>query len=94
MAASPEKNGHDQESYYGFAILTTSWILGGGLLQFCIVLFLLCCHRSEIQDLPKSLQILLLLTSPILLAPVIVYLYGLYIVARAKDKPMQDDVIR
>ena len=65
-----------------FAILTGSWIILGGLLQLIIVSRLLCRRDACLEPIPTSIRILLFFASLILLGPVIVNLYGAYVLFR------------
>ena len=78
-----------------FAILTTGWIAAGGLFQFFIIFHLFRRQDFRLGILPKSVQIILLLASPILLGPVIVYMYGIiFLLSGKKDQPFQQGVKR
>ena len=79
-------NGMDPRANSGFAIGTTVWIALGGLIQFILATRLLCKNEAHLNLLPKSIQILLLLCSPILLGPVVVNIYGaVFIIQNAGD---------
>ena len=81
-----------------FAILTTCWIFTGGLAQFCIILYLMSCRKDSqrLSILPKPIQIILLMASPILLGPVVVHVYGIYVILfkKVEDDTIQLDVKR
>ena len=72
----------DEVALRTFAILTTSWIAAGGLFQFLIVVFLFYRRDSRLQVLPKCICILLLIASPVLLGPVVVYVFGVFFVIK------------
>ena len=69
----------------GFAIATVTPIALGGALQ-CIVAVVLTARRVPNSDpfksLPRLVRLLVLVTSPLLLSPVILYVYGVYAVIR------------
>ena len=78
-----------------FAILTTIWIGLGGLFQFGLVTRSLCRGDDRLNWLPKSIRVLLLLCSPILLGPVVVSLYGAVFVIRNDDNiETKNDILR
>ena len=78
-----------------FAIPTTVWILLGGLIQFLLVAFFLHRGDDRLKWLPKSIRILLLLCSPILLGPVVVNAYGVFfVVCNADNDEIQNDILR
>ena len=78
-----------------FAILTTTWIAAGGLFQFLIVLYLFRRQDSPLHVLPKRMRILLLVVSPILLGPVVVYVFGVvFVVKNIKNKSVHEDIQR
>ena len=93
-----QSNGLPTEVNAVFAILTTVWIGLGGLIQFLLVAFFLLRDDARLSWLHKSIRILLLLCSPILLGPVIVNLYGAIFVIRNIDNnneiQTQDDITR
>ena len=62
-------------------ILTGSWIGLGGLLQLTVFLFLNCRSKPDgpFQSLPFLIRVLILITSPFLLSPIVLHLYGAYV---------------
>ena len=88
-------NGQRHNVHKIFFYLTTVWILLGGLAQFCLVAFFLLRGDPRLIWLPKSIRTLLLLCSPILMAPVIVNVYGVILVTCHVDEDgRQDDILR
>ena len=78
-----------------FAILTTTWIAAGGLFQFFIVLYLFRRRDSTLHVLPEWMRVLLLVASPILLGPVVVYFYGVvFVVKHIKNELIYGDIHR
>ena len=67
-----------------FFFLTVLFILLGGLLQFGVAVFLSCTGEQDgaFKILPAPIRILVFITAPFLLAPVIVNVYGAYAVIR------------
>ena len=81
--------------YSTYSILTTVWIALGGLIQFLLMVNFLCRDDGILNCLPKSIQILLLFCSPILMAPVVVNLYATFFVFHnANDASLQDAILR
>ena len=77
------------------AVLTTMWIGLGGLFQFGLVARFLCRGDDRLTWLPKSIRVLLLSCSLILLGPVVVSLYGAVFVIRNDDNiETKDDILR
>ena len=69
--------------------------MAGGGFQFLLVLYLYCRRDSRLEVLPKSIRILLLIASPILLGPVVVYVFGVCFVIKDIQNPsIQKDVQR
>ena len=88
-------SGQSDSSNPIFAMFTTSWIVLGGLAQSFLVARLLFRGDARLIWLPKPIQILLLICAPILMAPVIVNVYGVIFVTRHADEDgIQDDVLR
>ena len=86
---------NDEIAQRPFAIFTTSWILAGGLFQFFVVLYLFYRRDSRLQVLPKWIRILLLIVSPILLGPVVVYVFGVFFVMKnTRIGSIQEDIQR
>ena len=78
-----------------FAMFTTSWIVLGGLAQSFLVARLLFRGDARLIWLPKPIQILLLICAPILMAPVIVNVYGVIFVTRHADEDgLKEDILR
>ena len=78
-----------------YGLLTTTWIALGGLIQFLLIAFFLHRGDDRLKWLPKSIRILLLLCSPILLGPVVVNAYGAFFVLRHADNDeIQNDILR
>ena len=78
-----------------FAILTTTWIAAGGLFQFFIVLYLFRRGDSTLHVLPEWMRVLLLVASPILLGPVVVYFFGVvFVVKHIKNELIYGDIHR
>ena len=77
-----------------FAILTSSWIAAGGFFQFLTVVFLIYRGHAHLNILPKSIQILLLVASPILLGPFVVYVFGIVVIVESKDRLLQQNIRR
>ena len=86
-------NGLHSYANFVFAIPTTVWILLGGLIQFLLVAYFLCRGDARLTWLPKSVRILLLFCSPILLGPVVVNIYGAVFVIRTNDDIRIQNVI-
>ena len=86
---------NNPEEMYLFFILTTMWIILGGLVQSILVARYLCRGDARLIWLPKSIRFLLLICAPILMAPVIVNVYGVIFVTRHADEDgIQDGVLR
>ena len=78
-----------------FAILTTFWIGLGGIAQAVVVVYFFVRHDDRLNVLPKSIRIILLLSTPILMGPVVVNLYGASFVFRnANDAQLQENIQR
>ena len=78
-----------------FAFYTTVWLALGGLVQFILVARSLYRRDVRLDCLPKTVKILLLLSSPFLMAPVIVNAHGVISVIRnSEDDRTQDSVLR
>ena len=85
----------EPEDVFLFFILTTVWIVLGGLVQSFLVARYLFRGDARLIWLPKSIRVLLLICAPILMAPVIVNVYGVFFVTRHADEDrIQDDVLR
>ena len=77
------------------AILTTLWIALGGLIQFIFAARLLYQNKDRLNFLSKSIRVLLLFCSPILLGPVIVNVYGaIFVIQNAGDNGVWNDIQR
>ena len=88
-------NGMHASNNSGLSIATTIWITLGGLIQFVLVAYFLCRGDERLTWLPKSIRVLLLLCSPILLGPVVVSLYGAVFVIRNDDNiETKNDILR
>jgi hypothetical protein len=75
-------------------ILTACWILLGGIVQTSVVIHLTRTNDPLVSDLPMPVRILVFITAPILLAPVIVNVYGAYLIIKKKpEKPGKDTEI-
>ena len=78
-----------------FAILTTSWIVLGGIAQIILVVYLSVCHNDCLNILPKWMQMALLLSTTILMGPVVLNLYGAFYVFRNEShNQIQDSIQR
>ena len=78
-----------------FSILTTMWIGLGGMFQFGVVARFLFRGDARLNWLPKSIRVLLLFCSPILLGPVVLNLYGAVFVMRNDDNiGTKNDILR
>jgi hypothetical protein len=69
-----------------FMILTACWIFLGGLVQTSVIIHLTRKNDPLVSDLPKPVRILVFFTAPILMAPVIVYIYGAYLIIKKKPE--------
>ena len=88
-------NGLNNVDNFTFGVLTTVSIALGGLIQFLVAAFLLLRDDNRLKWLPKPTQILLLLSSPILMAPIVVNLFGvIFVVRNADDDQIQDSILR
>ena len=67
-----------------FAKLTGTWVGLGGALQSGVAIFLTIKGKPDglFKSLPIAIRILILVTSPILLSPVVLNIYGTYFVIR------------
>ena len=95
LESTETSNGKDSWENTIFAFITAVWIGLGGVFQFLLVAYLLCRGDNRLTVLPTSVQILLLLCSPILLGPVVVSLYGAVFVIRNDDNiETKNDILR
>ena len=76
-----------------FFVLTTTWILLGGFVQAIVTIVKLCKRDPIVNLIPKRVQVLMMITAPILMAPVIVNLFGAYVVFRNQENA-EEDVMR
>ena len=84
-----EYGNSDKLDDWAFFILTVVWIALGGILQSVIVISFLCKRHTCLDPLSNSLRVLLLLSAPFLMGPVVVNVFGAYLVFQNID----DDVI-
>ena len=72
------------EDTWVITVLTGSWIGIGGQFQFIVFLFLIRRGKPNgpFQSLPLPIQLLILITSLFLLSPLVLYLYGTYVLIR------------
>ena len=68
------------ETNFIFACLTTAWFALGGFFQACWVIYLFIGSDSRLDVLPKRLQILLVVSTTVLMGPVVINIYGAYFV--------------
>ena len=71
-------------AYKLFAILTGTWVALGGSFQTGVAVLLSCKGEPDgpFKSMPITVRILVLVTSPILLSPVVLNVYGAYFVIR------------
>ena len=78
-----------------FAMLTTTWVVLGGVAQAIIVHRFWKRHDRRLDILPKSIQIALLISTAFLLGPVVVDIYGAYYVLKnSNDERIQVSIDR
>ena len=83
----------EPELYLVFKYLTMGCILSGGCVQVAVVIYLFVRADPNLQLLPKPLRVLLLLTAPILMAPVLVNFYAAFYVFRnAEDDNIKSHI--
>ena len=65
-------------------MLTGTWVALGGVVQTGVAVFLTCKGAPDrpFKSLPIAIRILVVVTSPILLSPVVLNIYGAYFVIR------------
>ena len=73
-----------------YFILTTAWISLGGLVQTIAVIVLLCKGDSRLRPFRVPLRVLLCLSAPILLAPVVTNVFGAYLIICDGDNATED----
>jgi hypothetical protein len=78
-------------SSFIYMILTAVWILLGGILQSSIIIYFHIKKDQRLLSLPTPVRFLVWITAPILMAPVILNLYGAYQIFTKKS---QEDITR
>ena len=71
-------------------ILTTTWISLCGFIQMITVIVLLCKGDSCLRPFGVPLRVLLCLSAPILLAPVVTNIFGAYLLICNGDNATED----
>ena len=85
----------DPQIYLLFKYLTVLWIASGGTIQSVVIIFLLIRQDPNIQLLPKPVRILVLVTAPLLMGPVVVNLYAAgFVFHNANKDNIQADVTK
>ena len=69
---------------YVLFLCTTSSIVLGGVVQTIIVIRNYCKRDSFFSAIPKQLGFLILITAPMLMAPVVTNLFGAYVMISNK----------
>ena len=81
------------QEHFVFFTLTSLWISLGGALQFLLILRYLCKKDSSLDPFPWPIRIIIVLAAPILGAPIIVNLFGVYLVWR-NPATLNEDVVK
>ena len=68
-----------------FFVLTTVWIAFGGVGQMIIFLRYLCIKHSCVDQIPSLVKVLILISAPLLMAPVVVNVFCAYLIARGES---------
>ena len=73
-----------EDTFFKYAIATVTWIGIGGIFQFAVAFFYTARRKFDdpFKSLPLLIRVLVLGTSPILLSPTVLYLYGIYFVTQ------------
>ena len=74
-----------QIQQFFFGALTLIWIGLGGICQAVYIIYLLVVKDSRLHDFPSWIRCILLLSSMVLLGPVVVYVFGAITVLRSAN---------
>jgi hypothetical protein len=74
-----------------FIRITACWIFLGGLVQTFVIIYLLRKQDPLVSNLPMPVGILVFCTAPVLMAPVIVNVYGAYLIIKKKPENPRND---